>query len=209
MAEEAGSWFGDWGWGSDTSTTNDPGYFDTTLDYDTTYGGDSGYTNDFYTPETGDGWTYDADTGYTIDNMTLPEYEFGEYGYNSGDDYGIGDSSTSSTTTGGKKEGSWYDSLISKDTLAATLGGAAKLAEMYGNKQTADAALKRAEEADKMKMLIELAKLKYGQKAGGGGGGGSGRSRYLDIINAMEMSKQGQADAFKTLMAGYNSAYGG
>ena len=111
--------------------------------------------------------------------------------------------------TGGAKDlwGEVKGAAGKGSTWMALLGGGKDLYDRYSANADQEEALKRSEEGEKMKFLMELAKLKYGAKGGGGGGGGAGNKSYLDVINALESSKRGQGDAIMGLMSGLTSAY--
>lgn len=103
--------------------------------------------------------------------------------------------------------GGFWDNFTSPNVLSSAITAGAGL---FGGMSQLDAneeALKASKENQKLQYLLELAKLKYGQKGGGGkGGGGSQRNKNADLIEVLMKSSDSKNDALDKMARNYIGA---
>lgn len=101
------------------------------------------------------------------------------------------------------------NALSNTNLLGSIIQTGAGLISGISQADAQEEAIKAKKESDKFDFLLQLAKLKYGQKAGGGGGGGGGgslRNKNADLIEALSAGTDDQLKALQQFSNSYVSA---
>lgn len=116
----------------------------------------------------------------------------------------IPDDLTASSPTSSSSGSSIWDSPALWSSIVGTG------AQLFTNSQNIDAseqARKDALDQSKFQFLVDLAKLKYGNKGGGSkGGGGTARNKNADLISVLQGGTDNTLKALDQLSTGVGSA---
>jgi hypothetical protein len=130
-------------------------------------------------------------------------------GYDSILDYG--DAYADSPDSQSNSNSGWgsFFTDVGKGALKGLIAQGGTIYGAYNQKQIQDEALRQKKESDKYAALMELAKLRYGQKGGvGGGGGGASRSQLaMEYAKTLLASSQAKSQSYQALQQAFSNIY--
>lgn len=121
---------------------------------------------------------------------------------------GLGGFGASSSIPGTKDTGGFNWEKLASQALGGLVAGAPGILGAKNQQDLLKA--KQAEDArnERLRAMVELAKLKYGAKGGGGGGGGNANAQAQMRINALLAGSKAKSDAAQALGSSVAAAFG-